>query len=139
MSFPTLIDGPDIPTFEKYNDVSVVVHAYDTTFSLGDKKEFFYPLRLPRRPEKSRVVNLLYVQKSNDSESTLYFPVVVSHYRVIKPISRWLSSQISRHESPDNYICNYCLKSLHFNLDKDKYLTKMNYSRGRKKYLTSTS
>ena len=106
VSFPTPIDGPDIRTFEENNDKSVVILGFDTTHEFGEKKEFFHPLRVPSGPEKSRVVRLAYVQESNDQYSTIEEPVVVSHYCVIKNLSRLLSSQISKHGHAHNYLCN---------------------------------
>ena len=39
VSFPTPIDPRDISTFEENNDVNIVILGFDTTFSLGEKRD----------------------------------------------------------------------------------------------------
>ena len=107
VSFPIPINGPDIRTFEENNNVNVVIIGFDTTFSFENRiKEFFHPLRFPSGPERSRVVRLVVLQKS-DKGSTWDEPIVMSQYCVINSLSRLLSSQITKHQHAHNYICNY--------------------------------
>ena len=89
----------DIPRFERQNDISVSVYAWEE----GKKEEdgsqelgFVYPLRVSKEV-KPQHVNLLLI--ANDE---------TSHYCWIKNFSRLVSAQYSRHDGELAY-CRFCL------------------------------
>ena len=79
----------DVTKFERLNDVSINV------YEIGEQKTLnVLPIRLAD-DRKKKHVNLLYLQDPRDDN--------VSHFVWIKNLSRFISSQLSKHQK---YICD---------------------------------
>lgn len=83
-----------ISKFEELNDMSVNIYIIQKE---GCKKEIVVPMRLTKRYQKDRHVNLLFLPKKNNKD--------IGHYAWIKNLSRLIDSQIS-HNKCKKYICN---------------------------------
>ena len=92
IEFPTPCTEKQLKTFEKNNDVSILVFGHE-----GDD---IIPLYVPR--ERREKVVRLFFQKSKDGKN--------SHYCVIKSMSRLVSSQLRNHHAK-TYVCDYCLNA----------------------------
>ena len=86
----------DIPRFERQNDISVSVYAWEEGKEEDGELGFVYPLRVSKEV-KPQHVNLLLI--ANDE---------TSHYCWIKNFSRLVSAQYSRNGHELAY-CRFCL------------------------------
>ena len=90
IEFPTPCTEKQFKTFEKNNDVSILV--------FGHEGEDIILFRVPneRRPKTVR----LFFQKDKDR----------SHYCVVNSMSRLVSSQLSNKKAK-KYVCDFCLNA----------------------------
>ena len=82
--------------FEKNNDVSLLVFGHEATMN----NTFIIPLYVPTE-RREKVVRLFFL-KDVDEDG------IVSHYCVVKDMSRLVSSQASK-KKEKKYVCDFCL------------------------------
>ena len=85
---------PDIPKFERQNNVSISVYGYQE--GAEDKEGFIYPLKVSKEP-RLKHVNLLLI--ANDD---------INHYCYIKDFNKLAGSQYSS-TNDKTYFCRFCL------------------------------
>ena len=85
----------DIPKFERLNNVSISVYAYQEGKAVG-QEGFIYPLKVSKEV-KERHVDLLL---SADDDT--------NHYYFIKDFGRLIGSQYNK-DSSKTYFCRFCL------------------------------
>ncbi|GBM90905.1 hypothetical protein AVEN_46391-1 [Araneus ventricosus] len=107
IEFPVKMEDGVFKRFEKLNNVSVDIYAYDKSSENKD----IYPLRITGN-KLDKHVNLLYMKNEEGN----------NHYCWIKDLSRLISSQLSN-SNGRRYTCERCLLSYHS--DKDLQIHEM--------------
>ena len=96
IEFPTPCPERVFKKFEKTNDVSLLVFGHEAVMN----NTYIIPLYVPTE-RREKVVRLFFLKDVNEEE-------IVSHYCVVKDMSRLVSSQASK-KKKKKYVYDFCL------------------------------